>query len=132
YYYTVGEMHSRPDRGLLSRPTVAEIRAYSEHVDDAMEKLLKQRADDVELAALVTLGLHHEQQHQELLLTDIKQLFFANPLGPAYRSDLKPPRKSAAPPMSFIERAGGICEVGAKADDDAGNGSFCFDNETPR
>src|SRR5690606_17185251 len=131
YYYTVGEMYARPDRGLLSRPTVAEILAYREHVDDAMEKLLTQRADDDALAALVTLGRHHEQQHQELLLTDIKQVFFANPLAPAYRSDLERPPTHAAPPMRFIERAGGIHEIGAVP----GAGSdapFCFDNETPR
>src|SRR5690606_7764070 len=84
YYYTVGEMHPRPERGLLSRPTVAEIVAYREHVDEAMERLIERRGGDPELAFLIALGLNHEQQHQELLLTDVKQAFFANPLGPAY------------------------------------------------
>src|SRR5690606_25150091 len=132
YYYTVGEMYARPDRGLLSRPTVAEVLAYRAHVDGAMDELLAQQADDAALAALVTLGLHHEQQHQELLLTDIKQVFFANPLAPAYRSDLNQPRKLAAPPMRFIERAGGIGEIGAEPTEGGSSAAFCFDNETPR
>jgi hypothetical protein len=70
YYYTVGEMHGRAARGLLSRPTVDEIRAYRVHVDDAMLRLIEDRNGDADLAALVTLGLNHEQQHQELMLTD--------------------------------------------------------------
>jgi ergothioneine biosynthesis protein EgtB len=143
YYYTVGEMHSRPDRGLLSRPTVAEIRAYRDHVDDAMEELLAQRPDDDDLTALVTLGLNHEQQHQELLLTDIKQVFFANPLGPAYRDDLPAAPQRQATPLAFVEQQGGVFEIGAPAGGRVapaikkGNAgetptSFTFDNETPR
>src|SRR5262245_22920634 len=69
YYYTVGEMHGRSVRGLLSRPTVDEIHDYRAQVDDAMLRLIEERQDDVDFAALVTLGLHHEQQHQELMLT---------------------------------------------------------------
>src|SRR5262249_52668997 len=84
YYYTVGEMYARPERGLLSRPTVAQVLDYRARVDDSIEELLRARGDDPTLAFLVTLGLNHEQQHQELLLTDAKQLFFATPLGPAY------------------------------------------------
>ena len=125
YYFTVGEMHARPDRGLLSRPTVAEIRDYRARVDDAMEALLRQRRDDAELGFLVTLGLNHEQQHQELLLTDIKQLLFVNPLGPAYDALPQPPR-IAAPRLQFIGRSGGLAEIGATGE------GFCFDNETPR
>jgi ergothioneine biosynthesis protein EgtB len=142
YYYTVGEMHSRPDRGLLSRPTVEEIRAYRDHVDEAMTTLLEQRAGDEALATLVALGLHHEQQHQELLLTDIKQVFFANPLGPAYRDDLPAPPQRRAMPMQFVERAGGLCEIGAPICARAAQRTeaaaldaqqpFSFDNETPR
>jgi len=125
YYYTVGEMHARPDRGLLSRPTVAEVREYRARVDDAIEALLRERGADDEIAFLVTLGLHHEQQHQELLLTDVKQVLFVNPLEPAYDSLPRPPSRAAAP-LEFIRRSGGIAEIGAK------NEEFCFDNETPR
>lgn len=84
YYYTVGEMYRRPHRGLLSRPTVAEIHAFRARVDDAMERLIAERGGDESFAFLVELGLQHEQQHQELMLTDIKHVFFSNPLGPAY------------------------------------------------
>jgi ergothioneine biosynthesis protein EgtB len=125
YYYTVGEMHARPDRGLLSRPTVAEIRDYRARVDDAMEALLRRCGDDAELGFLVTLGLNHEQQHQELMLTDVKQVLFVNPLGPAYDL-LRPPPRAAAPRLQFVGRSGGLAEIGATG------GGFCFDNETPR
>jgi ergothioneine biosynthesis protein EgtB len=125
YYYTVGEMHGRGVRGLLSRPTVDEIRAYRVHVDDAMLRLIEERNDDDELAALVELGLNHEQQHQELLLTDIKQVFFANPLGPAYR-DIPNATPREVEPLAFVERYGGEAAIGAHGD------AFRFDNETPR
>jgi ergothioneine biosynthesis protein EgtB len=125
YYYTVGEMHARPQRGLLSRPTVAEIRTYRERVDEAMQRLIEQRADDRAFRDLVTLGLHHEQQHQELLLTDIKQVFFANPLAPAYEA-LQTPPSPPPMPLDFVRRPGGEFEIGATGKD------FCFDNETPR
>jgi ergothioneine biosynthesis protein EgtB len=125
YYYTVGEMHGRSRRGLLSRPTVAEIRAFRERVDEAMLELIGRRGAEPELAFLVTLGLHHEQQHQELLLTDIKHVLFSNPLGPAYR-DLPAPPPVAPPGLELVPRADGIFEIGAEGD------AFCFDNETPR
>ena len=80
YYETVGEMQKRQERGLLSRPTVAEIHDYRRHLDHALLALLEADHDDEDLAFLVTLGLQHEQQHQELLLTDIKHVFFNNPL----------------------------------------------------
>lgn len=124
YYYTVGEMYRRPQRGLLSRPTVAEIRDYRARVDDAMRRLIAERGDDPSLAFLVELGLNHEQQHQELLLTDIKHVFFSNPLGPAY-ADL-PESRSEATDLAFVRRPGGLLEIGATGD------AFCFDNETPR
>ena len=91
YYYTVGQMHSRTERGLLSRPTVEEVRDYRAYVDDAMDVLLRQRGADPRIASVVELGLNHEQQHQELLLTDIKQVFFINPLKPAYAALRRPP-----------------------------------------
>jgi len=125
YYYTVGAMHARPSRGLLSRPTVAEILKYRSHVDAHIAKLLLTRAGDPAIAALITLGLNHEQQHQELLLTDIKHLFSCNPLLPAYQKARERPR-GASTPLQFFSHAGGIGETGY-----AGN-AFCFDNELPR
>jgi len=125
YYYTVGEMYRRPRRGLLSRPTVAEIREFRARVDDAMLSLIASRADDPAFAFLVELGLHHEQQHQELLLTDIKHVFFSNPLGPVY-SPLPESPTATAEPLSFIDRPGGVFEIGSRGE------AFCFDNETPR
>lgn len=126
YYYTVGEMHARPNRGLLSRPLLSEILAYREYVDAAMLDLLDRSGDDSELAFRVTLGLHHEQQHQELLLTDIKHVFFINPLAPAYQAQ-SGGNISEAVPFRFIDLPGGRREIGATSD-----GGFCFDNETPR
>ena len=79
YYNAVGDRHARPARGLLSRPSLDEVHAYRRHVDEAMLRALDRRD-----AALVVLGLHHEQQHQELILTDIKHAFWMNPLRPAY------------------------------------------------
>jgi ergothioneine biosynthesis protein EgtB len=125
YYYGAGEMHTRDRRGLLSRPTVAEILDYRAHVDDAMEALLRARGEEPMIAFVVVLGLHHEQQHQELLLTDVKQVLFANPLGVAYDALPVPPARSAAP-MEFLPCPGGIAHIGATGAD------FCFDNETPR
>jgi len=93
YYYTAGQMHARPKRGLLSRPTLAEILAYREHVGDAMSRLLNKRGDEEELDTLTTLGLNHEQQHQELLLTDIKHVLSCNPMRPAANPALAPPPK---------------------------------------
>jgi ergothioneine biosynthesis protein EgtB len=125
YYYTVGEMHPRTDRGLLSRPTVAEIHDYRRRVDDAVVALLERCSDDASLAAVVELGVNHEEQHQELLLTDAKLVLFANPLETAYRAAAPPP--SVAPsPLAFREEPGGFAEIGAA---DRG---FAFDNERPR
>ena len=129
YYYTVGEMYKRPVRGLLSRPTVAEILDYRAHIDDQMCALIEAAGQDDKFGFLVTLGLNHEQQHQELLLTDIKHAFSLNPLKPAYRVDIKIP---AARPseMVFQEFPGGIVEIGSNGAASADR--FCFDNETPR
>ncbi len=126
YYYTVGEMHARPDRGLLNRPLLSDVLAYREHVDAAMLDLLECSGDDSELAFRVTLGLHHEQQHQELLLTDIKHVFFTNPLAPRYQSHTGDNASEAAP-FRFVDLPGGRREIGATLDSD-----FCFDIETPR
>jgi len=132
YYNGVGEPYPRPRRGMLSRPTVAEVYDYRRHVDEAMAPLLD--ADDPEVRARLELGLHHEQQHQELLVTDIKYILGSNPLLPAYRKDLRDsgaeaPAAGAAGPPGYVAFAGGIVEIGAP---DAAFGDFCFDNERPR
>ena len=126
YYYSVGSMHARPKRGLLTRPTVQEILQYRAHVDDAMQTLLSAEADDAEIAMLTTLGLNHEQQHQELLLTDIKHVFSCNPIQPAVFPALEIPTGREITQHQFITGVSGIRQIGANADD------FCFDNETPR
>ena len=125
YYYSVGDMHRRPERGLLSRPTVAEIRAYRDHVDAQMAELIDRNPGDTELEFLLELGLNHEQQHQELILTDIKHALSRNPLRPAYRKDLQA-QPASSEPLHYTEFSGGIVEIGT---DQSG---FCFDNETPR
>jgi ergothioneine biosynthesis protein EgtB len=125
YYQTVGPMYERPRRGLLSRPTVTETQDYRRSVDDRIAELLAVRDHDRELEFLVTLGIHHEQQHQELMLTDIKHVFFMNPLKPVYR-EAQPAAASALLPLTYDTLDGGEYAIGA------GAGAFCFDNETPR
>jgi ergothioneine biosynthesis protein EgtB len=125
YYQSVGRMHERPQRGLLTRPTVEEVLRYREHVDEHMQKLFRARPEDERLLSLATLGTNHEQQHQELMLTDIKHLFSRNPLLPAYRPGADESSDAAAP-LHFIPFDGGIREIGASGK------HFCFDNELPR
>jgi ergothioneine biosynthesis protein EgtB len=128
YYQTVGPMHLRPERGLLTRPTVEEVFAYRRYVDEHMLQLLQTRPpDDEQIAPLVHLGINHEQQHQELLLTDIKHLLSKNPLLPAYTSKPLPAVPAHTPgPLRFLTCEGGVGEIGATGK------HFCFDNETPR
>ncbi len=126
YYHTVGSMHARPHRGLLSRPTLADVLDYRRHVDAAMQALLEERADDDTVRQLTTLGLNHEQQHQELILTDIKHVFSCNPLQPAARTSLAATSSVSPQPYSFSNGPSGIHQIGAHGD------GFCFDNETPR
>ncbi|MDP1902182.1 MAG: ergothioneine biosynthesis protein EgtB [Rubrivivax sp.] len=124
YYHGVGEQHPRAQRGLVTRPTLAEVRAYRAAVDERMQALLRNPVDKA-VAELVELGLQHEQQHQELLLTDVLHLFSCNPLAPVYR----PGRPQAVAPASALEWVpfeGGLVEIGH-----AGPG-FAFDNEGPR
>lgn len=125
YYQTVGPMYARPRRGLLTRPTLTEVRDYRAHVDAAMAALLQARGKDPEVRSRVELGLNHEQQHQELLLTDIQHLFSINPLQPAFRP-WRSARAVTPIPLAFIAGADGITEIGH-----AGDG-FAFDNESPR
>jgi ergothioneine biosynthesis protein EgtB len=124
YYQSIGTAHRRGERGLLTRPTVAETYRYRRHVDEHVAALLGVQGDDPSLAARVTLGLHHEQQHQELILTDVKHALACNPLRPVYRQ--LPPRASAEPqPLVFRACRGGLREFGHGGD------GFCFDNELP-
>jgi ergothioneine biosynthesis protein EgtB len=122
YYEGEGERHARPRRGMLSRPSLDEIRAWREAVDSAMLAAM----DDLP-ADLVELGLNHEQQHQELMLMDLTATFFANPLYP-HVWDAAPPRAPASAPGAheWIEHAGGLVEIGHAGD------AFAFDCERPR
>jgi ergothioneine biosynthesis protein EgtB len=119
YYEAEGARHARAARGLLARPTLAEVLTWRSHVDDAMTALLGRP----ELAGRIALGIAHEQQHQELLLTDIKHALWSNPLGPAYVAT--PPRQDGDTREQWIEHPGGIARIGH-----AGAG-FAFDNEGP-
>jgi ergothioneine biosynthesis protein EgtB len=121
YYLGIGTPHARAERGLLSRPTLKDVLAYRAHVDAAMAAAL----DDPRLAASVTLGLNHEQQHQELILTDIKHAFWKNPLAPVY-CPAAPQRGGQAPPLSWWQGGGGQIEIGHRGE------AFAFDNERPQ
>jgi dimethylhistidine N-methyltransferase len=125
YYETVGARHPRPQRGLLTRPTLAAVLRYRHYVDAWMEQLLEACAG--EIVQLVELGCHHEQQHQELMLTDILHLFAQNPLRPAYKPSeplLVEPQRGGAP--VYLPFDGGLVEIGHEG------GSFAFDCEGPR
>ena len=126
YYEQVGEYHPRPQRGLLSRPTVKDVLAYRTHVNEAMQQLLAQKEHpawtDIELRTVI--GLNHEQQHQELLLTDIKHIFACNPLRPIYQQ--LPQSSATTASLQWTEQPGGLVEIGAQGD------SFAYDNEYPR
>lgn len=124
YYNGVGDKHPRPRRGLLTRPALDEVRAYRLDVDRRIARLLAGGPDPA-VAALLELGLQHEQQHQELMLTDLKHLLAQNPLYPAY-SPQEMEAGLAPEPTAWIESDGGLAEIGY-----GGNG-FCFDNELPR
>jgi ergothioneine biosynthesis protein EgtB len=123
YYLALGTPFTRANRGLLTRPGVAEISSYRAHVDEAMEPLLAHAGP--ERRTLTVLGLHHEQQHQELMLTDIKHAFFCNPLMPAFRTGA-PEAVDATPALDWIGHEGGLTDIGHD-----GHG-FAFDNESPR
>ncbi|MBN2690286.1 MAG: ergothioneine biosynthesis protein EgtB [Burkholderiaceae bacterium] len=123
YYDTVGPRHPRPQRGLLTRPPLEQVLAYRAHIDAGLQRLPPGAVP----AALLELGLHHEQQHQELLLTDLLHLFAQNPLHPAYRPPPAPQPAAAQPPSPhWVNCSGGLTEIGH-----TGTG-FAFDNEGPR
>lgn len=129
YYEALGPRHPRPQRGLLTRPSVDAVHAYRRHVDEAVTAFMDSGDFDwAVIEPIVTLGLHHEQQHQELLLTDILHALSCNPTLPAYKPAHAPALRLAAvpPAIRWIERAGGQVDVGHAGRD------FSFDNETPR
>lgn len=147
YYESFGAQHPRPERGLLTRPTVAQVYEYRRYVDTAMELLLvdigHSRREAIE--QMLVLGLNHEQQHQELLLTDIKSIFAYNPLRPVYQEPLKTKpvpemelktalKSGKCPEIEWIGISGGLCNIGhdaGSADQQVGR-DFSYDNEGPR
>lgn len=134
YYVQAGERHCRAQRGLVTRPTVAEVYAYRAHVDAAMDALFGMfgngAVDEAAVLALVEVGLHHEQQHQELLLTDLKHLFWTNPLRPAYQTRGHPAQARTAADESgsdaWLDIPAGLYTIGHTGS------SFSFDNEGPQ
>ncbi|WPL16847.1 Iron(II)-dependent oxidoreductase EgtB [Thiorhodovibrio winogradskyi] len=128
YEQTESGFWPRAKRGLLSRPTVAEVYDYRKHVDQAMQALITECDESDWPLALerILIGLNHEQQHQELLLTDIKHHLALNPLRPAYRADLDISAPEQAVPLTFTTLEGGMTEIGATGD------GFSYDNEHPR
>src|SRR5262249_22837826 len=127
YYNAVGPRWPRPQRGLLSRPTAAEVYRYRAYVDAHMTDLFgaAHAADAHELVGTILLGCHHEQQHQELMLTDLKHAWSANPLQPAYREEVAAPG-AEPPPLRWLSVEEGTAWIGHNGD------GFAFDNESPR
>jgi ergothioneine biosynthesis protein EgtB len=128
YYVGIGERHPRPQRGLVTRPTLEEVKRYRAQVDERIEAVLASQGGKQALRQLVGIGLHHEQQHQELLLTDIKHVLSFNLLHPPYAQ--RWPIGAVKPePLHWHAYAPGLYSLGH---DPASDGEFCFDNETPR
>ena len=127
YYNTVGSPFPRPRRGTLSRPTADEVMEYRRRVDDAVPLAVEGAKGDAraELLRTLEIGLHHEQQHQELLLTDIKHALGSNPLRPAYDAELPAPVAEASP-LAMVGFEGGVKEIGHDGE------AFAYDNERPR
>src|SRR5881394_617053 len=123
YYEAEGPRHARPRRGMLSRPSLEEVRGYRAHVDEALDRALPHLS--AEALDLIELGINHEQQHQELFLTDILATFAENPTEPAY-GELPPPGSFTVEPRTWHPGREGIVEIGAS---EAG---FAFDSERPR
>ncbi|MCZ6462764.1 MAG: ergothioneine biosynthesis protein EgtB [Proteobacteria bacterium] len=129
YYNSVGDQHPRPRRGLLSRPPLHDVLRYREHVDEQMMHLLDPRRNEplpAGIADVIELGLHHEQQHQELILTDAKHMLSCNPLRPAYHRDLPSTAPAEVKPLRWHWREAGTRWIGHEGSD------FSFDNERPR
>ena len=129
YYQGVGAQHPRAQRGLITRPALPQVLAYRLNVDGRIARLLQERPGDAALQALIELGLQHEQQHQELIVTDLKHLLSCNPLWPAYHQrsmDHCADQVPAAPPLAWQRFDEGVAEIGHAG------GGFAFDNESPR
>jgi ergothioneine biosynthesis protein EgtB len=126
YYNAIGDRHPRPQRGMVSRPSRSDVIAYRAHVDAGMHALLaRPEIDEPGITALITLGINHEQQHQELILTDVLHLLSLNPLEPSYVS-LEAGPTGTAPPLSWVEYDAALVEIGHHG------AGFAFDNESPR
>lgn len=126
YYNAVGPMYPRAARGMISRPSVEEVYSYRREVDRQMQELFETGEERWrELEAIITLGIHHEQQHQELLLTDVKHMFAQNPLHPIYRKCEMAPATEVRP-LSWLSFSGGLHGIGHDSE------AFSFDNEGPR
>jgi ergothioneine biosynthesis protein EgtB len=130
YYEALGARQPRAARGLLSRPSLGEVHRYRRSVDERMAVRLA-RGIDAATSARVTLGLAHEEQHQELILTDIKHLFGTHPLRPQYRRGRRVESSAAPPPLAFVHQPGGLVTIGHAEPGPAGE-PFAFDNESPR
>jgi ergothioneine biosynthesis protein EgtB len=128
YYNGVGDKHLRAQRGLLTRPSLDEVLSYRHQVDRRVAALLRTDTDLAAVVDLIDLGLHHEQQHQELMITDVMHLLSMNPMKPAYDTRI-PPRYAAPQPLAWRPVEAGVVRIGHDADE---HGSFCFDSETPR
>jgi ergothioneine biosynthesis protein EgtB len=126
YYNGIGEKFSRPERGLISRPSLTDVFSYRKNVDERIQILLSNSTRNVALSEIVTLGIHHEQQHQELILTDLKHLLSRNPQHPEYANGW-PLVSAALTPLTWRSFDGGVKQIGVER----GTG-FCFDNEQPR
>jgi len=128
YYEAMGPRHARPQRGMLTRPSLDDVHAYRTYVDEQLTLYVEQAEGPewAQLEPLLVLGLNHEQQHQELMLTDILHLFSCTPLRPAYRTPSTSLLSAAAPAVTWHPYEGGLAEVGHPGD------TFSFDNETPR
>lgn len=126
YYVAAGPRHARPQRGLITRPNGADVAGYRAHVDAAVETLIANVPAEKagEVFSILEIGLHHEQQHQELLITDILHAFAQNPTDPVYDAAWQPPRAGLGP-RGFVDVPAGIHSIGHEGD------TFCFDNETP-
>ena len=126
YYVAAGPRHARPERGLITRPTVKDIAAYRAHVDAAIARLIETVSDDkaAEIFALLEIGLQHEQQHQELMFTDLLHAFAQNPFSPAYLPDWQPPSPHSDD-ARYATLPSGLRTIGHDAE------GFCFDNERP-
>ena len=125
YYVAAGPRHARPKRGLITRPNVAEVGDYRAHVDAAIERLIGEAdvAAWPEIRRILEIGLNHEEQHQELILTDILHAFAQNPTHPAYDANWQPPKSS--PQTGYVDLPEGIHTIGHQTD------GYCFDNEGP-